>query len=88
MTARRIRISNDLGLHLRAAGVLARVASEFKCDVTLQRGSQSANAKSIMSVLALAATTGTELQLITDGHDAEHAAERIASLVESGFREP
>lgn len=84
---RKLHISNDLGLHLRAAGVLARAASTFSCEVAIRRGSNIANAKSIMSLLSLAATRGTELELRTDGSDELEAMEKLAALIEAGFEE-
>ncbi|MBC7794490.1 MAG: HPr family phosphocarrier protein [Clostridia bacterium] len=85
---RSVRIVNDLGLHLRAAGVLVQVAGEFKSDIILVRATpltQKANAKSIMSVLALAAGRGTELSLEAEGADAEQAVEALCGLISRGF---
>lgn len=87
MIERPVRVVNDLGLHLRAAGVLAKLASDFECQVTVKRGTQSANAKSIMGLLALAAAVGTELVLITDGVDEEAASDALCGLFEAGFSE-
>lgn len=87
MTRRQVKVINDLGLHLRAAGVLARVASGFSSDIHLRRDNQSANAKSIMSILALAAPRGTELELVVEGHDEHQASLCIAELLASGFAE-
>ena len=85
MITRELRVSNDLGLHLRAAGVLARVATRFQCQISLRRETHTANAKSIMSVLSLAAATGTILELITNGSDEEEAAQQIEALFNNGF---
>ncbi len=85
MISRVLLVSNDLGLHLRAAGVLARVATRFECELSLKRESHTANAKSIMSVLSLAAATGTELELIADGPDEDDAAREIEALFLAGF---
>lgn len=85
---RSVRIANDLGLHLRAAGVLVQMAGGFAADITLIRESpspQRANAKSIMSVLALAAGRGTELTVEATGADAEKAVEALCALIARGF---
>lgn len=90
MTSRQIRtvvIINDLGLHLRAAGSLAQVAGRFKAEVWLRRDDAEANAKSIMSVLSLAASKGVELNVVAEGEDAEDAVQAVASLIEEGFEE-
>jgi phosphotransferase system HPr (HPr) family protein len=76
-------------LHLRAAGVLVQLAGGFKAEITLSRegatASQRANAKSIMSVLALAAGRGTELIIEAEGADAEPAVEALSGLIARGF---
>jgi len=83
---KKVKISNDLGLHLRAAGALVQVASRFKSEIRLKRGATEANAKSIMSVLSLAAGKGVELTLITEGEDQQAASDTLAALIEGGFK--
>ena len=82
-----VRIGNELGLHLRAAGVLVQAAGNFKSDIWLKRGASDANAKSIMSVLTLAASKGVELEVIARGDDAADAVNSIAKLLETGLNE-
>jgi phosphocarrier protein HPr len=85
---RNVRVSNDLGLHLRAAGILVQMAGGFTSEITLGRdgaAGQRANAKSIMSVLALAAARGTELTVEAEGTDAETAVEALCNLIARGF---
>ena len=84
---RAVTIVNDLGLHMRAAGVLCRVATAFESSVTLIHGRQSANAKSIMSLLALGAPCGTELEVEIEGSDAEAAMAAVVESIETGFGE-
>ena len=63
-------------------------ASAFKCNVTVVRaGGQSVDGKSIMQMMMLAATKGTELEIVTEGEDAEEAIVSLKRLVESGFDE-
>ena len=85
MSSRKIKINNDLGIHLRAAGVLAQVAGGFESDIWLERDGTRANAKSIMSILSLAASQGVELEIIAEGPDSEAAVETIAKLIDEGF---
>ena len=87
-TEKKVRIQNDLGLHLRAAGALVQVACRFQAEIRLKRGSTEANAKSIMSVLSLAAGKGVELTLVGEGKDAPEAVDAIAKLIEGGFAQP
>ena len=87
MIERRVRIRNDLGIHLRAAGVVVQVAGKFEADIWLERDGARATAKSIMSVLSLAAGRGVELKILASGTDADQAVAAIADLIEGGFEE-
>lgn len=89
MVERTLLIRQRLGLHARAAAKLVRVASAFQSQVQLRRlhGDVTADAKSILSVLMLAAGRGTELQAIADGVDEEAAMDAIAQLFADGFGE-
>jgi phosphotransferase system HPr (HPr) family protein len=66
-------------LHARPAGMFVREACRFAADIVLAINGKRANGKSILEVLALGATGGTELGLTASGDD---AAEAIASLSE------
>lgn len=83
--SRTVKIANDLGIHLRAAGVLVQLAGRFRCEVWLEKSGTRANGKSIMSVLALAASKGSELKVTTQGDDADDALAAICGLIERGF---
>jgi phosphocarrier protein HPr len=89
MLERTLLIKARLGLHARAAAKLVRVASGFHSQVLLRRvdGGASANAKSILSVLMLAASRGTELQVSAEGIDEEAAMNAINQLFADGFGE-
>ncbi len=89
MLERNLTIVNALGLHARAASQLVRTANKFESSITLSRtdGSMTADAKSILNILTLAASKGTELRLVTDGPDEETAMETIAELFAKGFGE-
>jgi len=82
---RTVRITNDLGVHLRAAGALVQVASKFGAEIWIEHGPHRANAKSIMSVLTLAASRGVEVVITADGDDAESALGALVHLIENGF---
>lgn len=83
-----VRIANDLGIHLRAAGVLVQIAERFEAEVWVQRHGTRANAKSIMSVLSLAAAKGSELEVGAKGSDAQEAVTAIVELINNKFEEP
>ena len=81
-------INNKSGLHVRTATQLVKTAEGFDCEVFIDRkGFDRVNAKSIMSVLTLAAPQGTELTLITKGPDAQEAMDALRQLFLSSFGE-
>ena len=82
-----LTISNKLGLHVRAAAKLTKLAGSFKCEVFLSRGSRRVNAKSIMGVMMLAAGLGTTVELETDGVDEQQATQAITDLIHDKFGE-
>lgn len=82
-------VVNELGLHARAAAQLVRLAGKYKSLITLHRYDTGAfaNAKSILSVLALAAPIGTTLRLEVDGADESEAFTAITDIFGNGFGE-
>lgn len=89
MLETKVKIINPLGLHARAAAQLVRLAGKFKSSIKLERCDNfvMADAKSILSVLTLAAAKGTELKLSIDGMDELEAQTSITDLVVNGFGE-
>jgi phosphocarrier protein len=89
MPEKRVTVSNTLGLHARAAARLVRLAGKFRCRIKLTRCDNNvvADAKSILSVLTLAASIGSELNLSAKGADADRAIEEIGALFQAGFGE-
>ncbi|MCB1829821.1 MAG: HPr family phosphocarrier protein [Chromatiaceae bacterium] len=87
MINREIKIINKLGLHARAAAKFVTLASQYSSDVKLVLKGQSINGKSIMGVMMLAASQGTELTLITDGEDEANAMDALDELIRNRFGE-
>jgi phosphotransferase system HPr (HPr) family protein len=85
----RVKIVNRLGLHARAAAQLVRLASGFQSRIKIMRADNAvmADAKSILSVLTLAAGRGVELDLDIDGADEEAALAAVERLFIDGFGE-
>ena len=87
MQRREIIICNKLGLHARAAAKFVTLAAQFTCEVRLARGTREVNGKSIMGVMMLAATQGTQLHIIAAGEDEKLALERLEQLIDERFGE-
>ncbi len=87
MQERNVTIVNKLGLHARAAAKLVTMASGYASDIDIARNEQSVNGKSIMGVMMLAASKGTELTIRTKGNDEQEAADNLVKLVAEKFGE-
>jgi phosphocarrier protein HPr len=82
-----IIIINKYGLHARAAAKFVSTASAFQSDIRLRKDGDWVDGKSIMSVMMLAASKGTNLQLRTDGRDEADAMAAIELLIDNRFDE-
>jgi phosphotransferase system HPr (HPr) family protein len=89
MQERTVTIGNRLGLHARAAAQLVRRATQYTSRVELVRQdtAESADGKSILSVLVLAASPGTTLVIRTEGEDEQRAADALVELIQQRFGE-
>ncbi len=82
-----ITIINKLGLHARAASKLVNLTSQFGSSVFLDKKGNRVNAKSIMGVMMLAASQGTELVLEVEGEDEQACSDAIIELINNRFDE-
>ncbi|MEH6470880.1 MAG: HPr family phosphocarrier protein [Halopseudomonas sp.] len=87
MIEKQLTIINKLGLHARATAKLIGVTSNFSSRIQLVRDGRAVDAKSIMSVMMLAASQGTELTVITDGEDETDAMSAVENLINDYFGE-
>jgi phosphotransferase system HPr (HPr) family protein len=77
----RVALPDDVALHARPAGLFVREAAHFAADVSVAANGKAANAKSILEVLGLGATGGTELVISASGEDAAAAVRDLTALV-------
>jgi phosphocarrier protein len=89
MIRQSVFVTNKLGLHARAAAKLVRLASRFSSDIFLSRAdaNQQIDSKSILGILMLAASKGTNLTISIEGQDEAEALEAICELFETKFGE-
>lgn len=87
MSRATVRINNKLGLHARASAKLSKLAGGYACEIHLTRSGRRVNAKSIMGVMMLAAGVGSEVEIETDGADADAALQALVALVDDKFGE-
>ena len=76
-----VRLPANVALHARPAGAFVREAARAAAEIRVEANGRSANAKSILDVLGLGATGGTELVISASGADAAEALERLSELV-------
>lgn len=87
MVSQKVVIKNPTGLHLRPAGILCKEAMQFKSLITFTFRENTANAKSVLSVLGACVKCGDEIEFVCDGEDEKEALEALVSAVESGLGE-
>lgn len=79
----KITLKNETGLHARPAGILAKAAAGFTCKVQLRHGTNTVNAKSVMSIMGLGLEKGAEITVITEGADEAAALQTLIKLIET-----
>ena len=82
-----IKIINKLGLHARASAKLTQVANQFESDIWIEKNDKKVNAKSIMGVMMLAASQGSDVTITTQGSDEKEALNSIVELINDYFGE-
>ena len=80
-------IRNRRGLHARAAARFVKLAWEYDAEVTVAKTGTEVSGRSIMGLMMLAASPGTEIELRATGPQALAAVDALAALIESGFDE-
>lgn len=87
MVSKKVTIKNPTGLHLRPAGILCKEAMQFRSLVTFHYRQNTANAKSVLSVLGACIKSGDEIELVCEGEDEEEALKSIVAVIENGLGE-
>ncbi|RMG58862.1 MAG: HPr family phosphocarrier protein [Deltaproteobacteria bacterium] len=87
VVTRDFEITNELGLHARAASALANLAGKFSSEIKLVKDGVEVNGKSIMGILMLAAPKGSVITVEARGEDALEAVDAIGELIKDRFGE-
>ncbi len=85
--ARDVTVLNLQGVHARPSAAFVKLASQFGCEVQIEKDGQVINGKSIMCLLTLAAGPGSRLRIICEGEGAEQALAALTALVDAKFGE-
>jgi phosphocarrier protein len=76
-------VKNKLGLHARPAALFVQIANKYDAQISVKKGAQLVNGKSIMGIMMLAASRGNKIYIIAKGNDAHKAVEELERLVTS-----
>lgn len=87
MISRAVTVTNQLGLHARAAARFVHLAAKYESQIRVGRDARVMDGKSIMGILLLAAARGTTITISADGQDEAAAVDALCGLVEAGFGE-
>jgi len=80
-------ITNELGLHFRAAAMIVRTVADFESAMEIRAGEAVADAKSVLDLMTLAAARGTRVHVTAEGKDAKAAVEALGALIQRNFAE-
>lgn len=87
MVEKTIEITNPTGLHARPAALFVQTAGKFTSNIWIKIGHKKVNAKSIMGLISLAVSNGTEITIVADGEDEDLAVKEVVDLITAGFGE-
>lgn len=85
---REITLHNKYGMHVRPAGLFAKVASRFDAEIEVEKDGNSVSGKSIMALMTLEAVCGTVLKVSASGPQAAEALDELEALVDRKFDIP
>jgi phosphocarrier protein HPr len=74
---KKVKIRNPQGLHARPASTFVKIANRFEAEVTVKKGGEKVNGKSIMGLMTLAANKGSTIEIETSGPDADKAMQEL-----------
>lgn len=84
---RRVMILNKRGLHARAAAKFVKLAAQFQAEISVTKDGTTVSGRSIMGLMMLAASPGTEIDIGAVGSDAQAALDAVAALIAAKFDE-
>ena len=87
MYEKTVKVINRAGVHARPAALLVQIAKDYPCEIIFERGDDRINGKSIMGIITLGATYGSEIKIIATGEGEKEAVEALIHLFETKFEE-
>lgn len=87
MFEKEVIVQNQVGLHARPATFFIQKANEFKSNIWVEKDERKVSAKSLLGVLSLGITRGTNIKIVAEGADEEDAVKALIELISSDFAE-
>lgn len=87
MTSRTLKVLSTAGLHARPAGLFIETANRFRSAIRVAKGDREVNGKSVLGLMLLEITAGSELTITAEGEDEEQALEALSALITGRFGE-
>lgn len=85
MVTQKIVVAEPSGLHLRPAGKLCEMCLEYQSKIQIRKGTNTANAKSVLGILAARVQQGDEIEIICEGTDEDEALAALVTAIQEGF---
>lgn len=85
MLSQKVVVAEPSGLHLRPAGKLCELSLKYESKISIKKGDSTANAKSVLGLLAARIICGDEIEIICDGTDEEEALRAVSEVIQNGF---
>ena len=82
-----VKIINKKGLHARASAKIVEASARFQSHITVSKGGQTVDGRSIMGLMMLEASFGTQVEICAEGEDAQDALKALIALAEAKFGE-
>lgn len=76
-----VTIKNKQGLHARPAALFVQIANKYNCEISISKGKHKVNGKSIMGIMMLEAGSGSKINILAKGDDAEQAVAELEGLL-------
>lgn len=87
MVSEKITITNEQGMHMRPAGLLAKAMTKYDCDVTIVHNGNEINAKSLMNLIGACIKCGADIEVKCEGANEEEALAEALQLIREGLGE-
>lgn len=85
MVTCKVVVEEPLGLHLRPAGMFCEICLRYESEIQIRKGNHTANAKSVLGVLAARVQQGDEIEIVCEGADENEALDALIAAVRGGF---